>query len=286
MEGAIGGAETAADANFVSVPKPVEVPDAPKVQGASVSQEQLQAMEAQQDAAAQARIDKIFESNRGKQPQRREYHDTQVDPRSAPEVTTAVDKEAIAELLETSDTNLKGDANASARAAKLFFKRFRRPVDALAEIGAVRADGPTQSIEKDHTPVQFAFYDGMTQNSAIQASLWVNNNLSRQARNEVRDAKIAARIDPNDNRSDAYLSVVKAAKAVVASDARKVRRQLAKQEKGTAETARKREVKKQLDKSVEVPLVLNAPKPIRLRSGQEVYRITTPQKVYRRLKLI
>ena len=278
MEGAIGGAETAADANFVSVPKPVEVPDAPKVQGASVSQEQLQAMEAQQDAAAQARIDKIFESNRGKQPQRREYHDTQVDPRSAPEVTTAVDKEAIAELLETSDTNLKGDANASARAAKLFFKRFRRPVDALAEIGAVRADGPTQSIEKDHTPVQFAFYDGMTQNSAIQASLWVNNNLSRQARNEVRDAKIAARIDPNDNRSDAYLSVVKAAKAVVASDARKVRRQLAKQEKGTAETARKREVKKQLDKSVEVPLVLNAPKPIRLRSGQEVYRITTPQK--------
>jgi len=278
MTGAIGGAETEADANFVPVPAPVEVPDAPPVRGASVSQEQLQAMEAQQDAAAQARIDKIFESNRGKQPQRREYHDTQVDPRSAPEVTTAVDKEAIAELLETSDTNLKGDANASARAAKLFFKRFRRPVDALAEIGAVRADGPTQSIEKDYTPVQFAFYDGMTQNSAIQASLWVNNNLSRQARNEVRDAKIAARIDPNDNRRDAYLGVVKAAQAVIASDARKVRRQLAKQEKGTAETARKREVKKQLDKSVEVPLVLNAPKPIRLRSGQEVYRITTPQK--------
>ena len=226
MTGAISGRKTATDANFVPVPEAVRVPDAPEVQGASVSQEQLQAVEAERNAAAQARIDRIFENNRGKQPQVREYHDTQVDPRSAPEVTTAVDKEGILELLETSDDNLKGDANASARAAKLFFKRFRRPVDALAEIGAIRVDGPTQSIEKDYTPVQFAFYKGMTQGNATQASLWVNNNLSRQARNEVRDAKIAARIDPNDNRSDAYLGVVKAAKSIQRKDNEALQKQM------------------------------------------------------------
>ena len=223
---AIGGAETAANAQLGPVPAPVQVPDAPQVQGASVSQEQLQAVEAERDAAAQARIDRIFENNRGKQSQVREYHDTQVDPQSAPEVTTAVDKEGILELLETSDDNLKGDANVSARAAKLFFKRFRRPVDALAEIGAIRVDGPTQSIEKDYTPVQFAFYKGMTQGNATQASLWVNNNLSRQARNEVRDAKIAARIDPNDNRSDAYLGVVKAAKSIQRKDNEALQKQM------------------------------------------------------------
>ena len=39
---------------------------------------------------------------------------TQVDPRSAPEVTTAVDKEGIVELLNTSDADLKDDAPALA----------------------------------------------------------------------------------------------------------------------------------------------------------------------------
>jgi len=194
------------------IPTPVQVPPAPEIQAAPVPQEQLQAVEAERDAAAQARIDRVFESNRGKQPQVREYHDTQVDPRSAPEVTTAVDKEGIAELLETSDDNLKGDANAGARAAKLFFKRFRRPVDALAEMGAISAAGPTQSVEKDYTPVQFAFYKGMTQKAAMDARKWVFDNLSRQAFVETRDASVLARKDPEDNRSDTYLALIKEVK--------------------------------------------------------------------------
>ena len=66
----------------------------------------------------------------------------------------------------------------------------------------------------------------MTQGNATQASLWVNNNLSRQARNEVRDAKIAARIDPNDNRSDAYLGVVKAAKSIQRKDNEALQKQM------------------------------------------------------------
>ena len=205
-QAAVGGAETGAAGQVI--PKAVRVPDAPEIQGAPVPQEQLQAMEAQQDAAAQARIDKIFESNRGKQPQVREYHDMQVDPRSAPEVTTAVDKEGIAELLETSDKDL----NSQAKAAKLFFKRFRRPVDALAEMGAVSVEGPTQSVEKEYTPVAFAFYKGMTQKAAMDARKWVFDNLSRQAFVETRDASVLARKDPEDNRSDTYLAFIKEVK--------------------------------------------------------------------------
>ena len=221
QQAAIGGAETGLAGQVI--PEPVQVSAAPPMQAAPVPQEQLQAMEAQQDAAAQARIDRVFESNRGKQPQVREYHDTQVDPRSAPEVTTAVDKEGIAELLETPDKDL----DTRAKAAKLFFKRFRRPVDALAEMGAVSAAGPAQSIEKDYTPVEFAFYKGMTQKSAMDARKWVFDNLSRQAFVETRDASVLARRDTSKyNPSDAYIAVTKAAKSIQRKDDRAFNRQM------------------------------------------------------------
>jgi len=232
QQAAIGGAETGAATQ--QIPAPVQVPPAPEMQAAPVPQEQLQAADAERDVAAQTRIDRVFDSNRGKQPQIREYHDTQVDPRSAPEVTTAVDKEGVAELLETSDKEL----NPQAKAAKLFFKRFRRPVDALAEMGAVSVSGPTQNIEldfvkdfnldKDGKPIKtkedltpedmtadFAFYKGMTQKAAMDARKWVFDNLSRQAFVETRDASVRARRDTAKyNPSDAYIAVTKAAKSI------------------------------------------------------------------------
>ena len=55
--------------------------------------------------------------------------------------------EGIIELLNISDADLKDDA--PALAAKNFFKRFRRPVDALAEIGAAVVVGPTQNQKLD-----------------------------------------------------------------------------------------------------------------------------------------
>ena len=221
MTGAIPGQETGAAAQ--QIPAPVRVPAAPEMQAAPVPQEQLQAVEAERDAAAQAQIDRSFESNRGKQPQVREYHDTQLDPRSAPEVTTAVDKEGIVELLNTADKDL----DVQGKAAKLFFKRFRRPVDALAEMGAVSAIGPTQSVEKDYTPVEFAFYKGMTQKAAMDARKWVFDNLSRQAFVETRDASVLARRDTTKyNPSDAYIAVTKAAKSIQRKDDRAFKRQM------------------------------------------------------------
>ena len=63
----------------------------------------LQAAEVERQTAAQQRIEKIFDSNLGKQKIRREYHDTQVDPRMVPDTATALDKEAVADLIEAKD---------------------------------------------------------------------------------------------------------------------------------------------------------------------------------------
>ena len=102
------------------IPPGVQVPVTPRVVGAPVQQEVLQAAEVERQTAAQQRIEKIFESNLGKQKIRREYHDTQVDPRMIPDTATALDKEAVADLIEAKDETL--DANA--KAAKLFLNVF------------------------------------------------------------------------------------------------------------------------------------------------------------------
>ena len=189
------------------IPPGVQVPATPRVVGAPVQQEVLQAAEVERQTAAQQRIEKIFDSNLGKQKIRREYHDTQVDPRMIPDTATALDKEAVADLIEAKDETL--DANA--KAAKLYFKRFRRPIDAVSEIGAVIANGPTQqSLEKDkvsggktkkkkptkaeeekekgrffYAPDEFAYYRGMTQQSAGKAKKWVDENMSQPLSNEL-----------------------------------------------------------------------------------------------------
>ena len=201
---------------------PPEVPPS-VVQGASVPQAQLQAAEDTRDQEAQTKLDTLFED--GRRAKSREYHDTQLDPRSAPEVTTTVDKEGIVELLNISDADLKDDA--SALAAKTFFKRFRRPVDALAEIGATVVVGPTQTIKKDYTPKEFAFYNGMTQKSAADARRWVHANMSRGAILEMIDARrIANRDTVKFSPSDVYIGMVKGIKDVQAGVANEFKKQV------------------------------------------------------------
>jgi hypothetical protein len=201
---------------------PSEVPPS-VVQGASVPQAQLQAAEDTRDQEAQTKLDTLFED--GRRAKSREYHDTQLDPRSAPEVTTAVDKEGIVELLNISDADLKDDA--PALAAKTFFKRFRRPVDALAEIGATVVVGPTQTIKKDYTPKEFAFYNGMTQKSAADARRWVHENMSRGAILEMLDARrIANRDTVKFSPSDVYIGMVKGIKDVQAGVANEFKKQV------------------------------------------------------------
>jgi hypothetical protein len=207
-----------------NIPAPVApAPRTAPLIGASLPQADLQAVEAQRDAAAQAQIERTFESNRGKQPEVREYHDTQLDPRSAPEVTTAVDKEGVVELLNTKDADLDD----TGKAAKLYFKRFRRPVDALAEIGMIAVMGPTQSVKKNYTPKQFAFYKGMTQKSAMDARRWVHANMSDSAIQEmIRARRVANRDTSKFNPSDAYIGVVKAAKSIQQKEDNALKNQL------------------------------------------------------------
>ena len=190
------------------IPPGVQVPAAPRVVGAPVQQEVLQAAEVERQTTAQQRIEKIFESNRGKQGTRREYHDTQVDPRATEDTTTALDKEAVANLIEAKDKGLDDNA----KAAKLYFKRFRRPIDAVAEIGAMRVTGPTQqALETDkvtggrtdkddsgrqyYTPKEFAFYQGMTQQNALKATAWVRENMSEGPRRELAESRSVAMRD-------------------------------------------------------------------------------------------
>jgi|TARA_R110000851_G_scaffold50624_5_gene120850 hypothetical protein len=197
---------------------PAPVAPAPRVapaqvQAAPVAQEDIRAIETTRSDEAQAKLNVVFENNRGKQPEVREYHDTQIDPRDAGEVTTAVDKEGVVELLNISDKELKGDAQALA--AKLYFKRFRRPVDALAEIGATAVVGPTQSVAKDYTPAQFVFYKGMTQKSAMDARRWVHANMSDGAIQEmIRARRVANRDTAKFSPSDAYIGVTKSMKGI------------------------------------------------------------------------
>ena len=195
---------------------PPAIPPAPRVapaqvRGASIPQADLQAVDDARSAVAQAQLDSTFENNRGKQPEIREYHDSQLDPRDTPEVTTAVDKEGIVELINTKDADL----GVTAKAAKLYFKRFRRPVDALAEMGAVSVVGPTQTIKKDYTSAQLSFYQGMTNKSAMNAGKWVRSNMSTQAMTVIVDAAALARQDTAKfSPSDAVIGVTKAIKGI------------------------------------------------------------------------
>ena len=251
-------------------------PTPPKqIQGETVPQAQLQAAEDTRDQEAQAKLDALFEDGRRSEGLQ-EYHDTQIDAQAAPEVTTAVDKEGIIELLTTSDAALKG--NKPAEKAKLFFKRFRRPVDALAEIGSQAAIGATQTIKKDYTPAQFAFYDGITQPAAMNARRWVHENMSDSAIQEmIRARRMANRDTSKFNPSDAYIGVVNAAKSIQKSIDRTFKKQQSKDAKEIAAAERLKVANERINKTLALDSSMASDvKTTTLKSGEELFRVTTP----------
>ena len=251
-------------------------PTPPKqIQGETVPQAQLQAAEDTRDQEAQAKLDALFEDGRRSEGLQ-EYHDTQIDAQAAPEVTTAVDKEGIIELLTTSDAALKG--NKPAEKAKLFFKRFRRPVDALAEIGSQAAIGATQTIKKDYTPAQFAFYDGITQPAAMNARRWVHENMSDSAIQEmIRARRMANRDTSKFNPSDAYIGVVNAAKSIQKSIDKTFKKQQSKDAKEIAAAERLKVANERINKTLALDSSMASDvKTTTLKSGEELFRVTTP----------
>jgi len=246
-----------------------------EIQGEAVSQEQLQATEDTRNQEAQAKLDALFEDGRRSEGLQ-EYHDTQIDAQAAPEVTTAVDKEGIIELLTTPDTALKG--NKPAQKAKLFFKRFRRPVDALAEIGSQATIGATQTIKKDYTPAQFAFYNGITQPAAMNARRWVHENMSDSAIQEmIRARRMANRDTSKFNPSDAYIGVVNAAKSIQKSIDRTFKKQQNKDAKEIAAAERLKVANERINKTLALDSSMASDvKTTTLKSGEELFRVTTP----------
>lgn len=251
-------------------------PTPPKeTQGETVPQEQLEATENTRNQEAQAKLDALFEDGRRSEGLQ-EYHDTQIDAQAAPEVTTAVDKEGIIELLTTSDAALKG--NKPAQKAKLFFKRFRRPVDALAEIGSQAAIGATQTIKKDYTPAQFAFYDGITQPAAMNARRWVHENMSDSAIQEmIRARRMANRDTSKFNPSDTYIGVVNAAKSIQKSIDRTFKKQQSKDAKEIAAAERLKVANERINKTLALDSSMASDvKTTTLKSGEELFRVTIP----------
>ena len=246
-----------------------------EIQGEAVPQEQLQATEDTRNQEAQAKLDALFEDGRRSEGSQ-EYHDTQIDAQAAPEVTTAVDKEGIIELLTTSDAALKG--NKPAEKAKLFFKRFRRPVDALAEIGSQASIGATQTIKKDYTPAQFAFYNGITQPAAMNARRWVHENMSDSAIQEmIRARRMANRDTSKFNPSDAYIGVVNAAKSIQKSIDRTFKKQQNKDAKEIASAERLKVANERINKTLALDSSMASDvKTTTLKSGEELFRVTTP----------
>ena len=111
-----------------------------------------------------------------------------------PDTTTVVDKQAVASLL----TSRVKDRNAAAKAAIIFFAKKRRPADALANIGAIKAQGGSQSQSRDPEVPQeeYLYYKDMTRKNARLASEWVKTNMSQQAQDVVMDFEAAYAKNP------------------------------------------------------------------------------------------
>ena len=277
---------------------PSEVPPN-QVQGAPVPQEQLQAMEDLGNQEAEVKLNALFEDGR-RSAQAQEYHDTQIDLESTPDVTTAVDKRGIIELLNISDADLKDDA--PALAAKNFFKRFRRPVDALAEIGAAVVVGPTQNqkldfvkdynLRKDGKPIKtakelkdedmtadFSFYNGITQPAAIDARRWVHENMSRGAILEMINARrIASRDTAPAMAIDAIISArTRNINEIIRKDNNYQKKLQAKAAKEYAEAERLKAANELLNERLAPDSSMAKDvKTTKLKSGTELFRVTTP----------
>ena len=256
------------------IPPPVEPearPEAP-VQAAPVPQEQLQAMEDQRNVAAQSAINQAFQ----KQPEAiQQYYEQRVaneqDATVLPDTMTALDKEGVVELLSMK----KKDLDQSQKAARLYFERFRRPVEALSEIGAFTVVGPSRTFKKDYkTPEQLKFYTGLTQRSATEARKWVFDNLSKQSNEVVRTARVQAkRGGSNYSPADKFITMRKFAEETIKKEQNAYNKQLSRQAEDFTEASRsaKAAERLKLDDSMRGLGAIQG-------AEQEFFRVTTPIK--------
>lgn len=271
------------------IPAPVE-PEAraEQVQAAPVPQEELQAAEQARNLAAQSALNELYQ----KQPVAvQRYHDLSVaGEQDGVDTTTALDKEAVVELLSMK----KKDLDDNQKAARLYFERFRRPKDALAEIGALIVVGPKKTFTKDYTMEQLPFYKGMTQGSARRANKWVFSNMSPQANQILRTARVQAKRDTTEFvPSDKVILAKKFAKKTLDSERDAYNKQLSREAKELTEVSRAAAVAKRLklDSSMEGLGAISGMAISRggtktaldtvVRSeatGRELFRVTTPIK--------
>ena len=142
-----------------------------------------------------------------------------------PDITTYEDKLNIIKLIRMTDQNIKDIKDkverARVKAARDYFLRFRRPVDALHEMQGAHGDGnktgATQTASKDKTTAkdaegvetdisapafninldaesksdEEAFYGPLTYTNAVKAMYWVKNNLG----SDTKAALTARRVE-------------------------------------------------------------------------------------------
>ena len=267
QQAAIPGQTTGTAAQ--QIPAPVApAPRVEQVQAAPVPQEELQAAEQARNLTAQSALNQLYQ----KQPEAvQSYHDLSVaDERDAADTSTALDKEAVVELLSMK----KKDLDDNQKAARLYFERFRRPTDALAEIGALTVVGPKKTFAKDYTEEQLPFYKGMTQGSALNARKWVFDNMSPQANQIMRDARVQAKRDTTEFKpSDKIIIAKKFAKKVLNDERDAYNTQLAREANEFTEASRAAAAAKKMQLSEEM-----AGRAGIQGADQELFRVTKPVK--------
>ena len=134
---------------------------------------------------------------------RQYYEEQQLESQEA-DPTNAGDKQAILNLFSIQKNKLTGEE----KAAKIFFDRFRRPIDALEEIGGMEVVGPTQYVKKNYNADELDFYKGMTKSNALAARKWAQLNLSEEASSRIalaaqRARKDTSKFNPSDKEIEA-----------------------------------------------------------------------------------
>ena len=208
------GQETAADAQLGPIPE--GIPPVPRTETTQEAAPEVD-VQAQQElnvAAQQALNDRfVLEPANNKEGRdtavARQYYEEQQLESQEPDSTNADDKQAILNLFSTQKNQLTEEA----KAAKIFFDRFRRPIDALEEIGGMEVVGPTQYTKKLYSSDELAFYTGMTKSKALAARKWAQLNLSEEASSRIALAAQRARKDTSKfNPSDKEIEAGRAAK--------------------------------------------------------------------------
>jgi hypothetical protein len=220
MTGAIGGAETGAAAQQI----PAAIPPAPRpepTEPTAQAQTQEQIDEEARNISLQRDLDTRFaeeqsDTKEGKDTAiARQYYQEQQLESQLNDPTLSADKTSILNLFSIPKNKLTHEE----RGARIFFDRFRRPVDALQEIGAFEIIGPSQYTKKLYNDDEFAFYAGMTQKNALAARKWVESRLSDGAVDAMAAARRQARRDTSKfNPSDAEIEAGREAKKQAKTD--------------------------------------------------------------------